>query len=53
MNLNWIATQVGVGGNLRGVSVVELQSIEQAQRLVESAQKNRTYPRNLIYTLFL
>lgn len=40
--------EVGVGGNLRGVSCVDLESVEQAQRLVKLAQKNRTEPSHQI-----
>lgn len=40
--------EVGVGGNLRGVSCVDLENAEQAQRLVKIAQKNRTQPSHQI-----
>ena len=40
--------EVGVGGNLRGVSCVDLESVEQAQRLVKLAQKNRSEPSHQI-----
>lgn len=41
-------TQVGVGGNLRGVSIVELESAEQAARLVKVAKNNRSDPSHQI-----
>jgi kinesin family protein 6/9 len=40
--------EVGVGGNLRGVSIVELESAEQAARLVKMAKLNRSDPSHQI-----
>ena len=40
--------EVGVGGNLRGVSIVDLESVEQAQRLVRLAKNNRSEPSHQI-----
>jgi kinesin family protein 6/9 len=40
--------EVGVGGNLRGVSIVDLESVEQAQRLVRVAKNNRSEPSHQI-----
>jgi len=39
---------VGVGGSLRGVSQIALESNEQAARLVKIAQRNRSHPSHQI-----